>query len=83
MFGYTVEEWSAKPPPLSAFAADDDGWLFAWNYQNRIVTFTGPVTFRFRGIRKDGSTLAAETDMIPINWRGYVVVYHFVRQLAQ
>ena len=40
-----------------------------------------PVTFRFRGLRKDGSTFAAETDMIPLCWRGHPIAYHFVREL--
>jgi hypothetical protein len=36
-----------------------------------------------RGLRKDGSTFSAETDMIPISYRGHPVAYHFVRQLAE
>ena len=28
-----------------------------------------------------GSTFEAETDMIPLVWRGYPVAYHFVREV--
>jgi hypothetical protein len=39
------------------------------------------VTFRFNALRKDGSTFAAETDMVPIAHDGHMVAYHFVREL--
>lgn len=57
--------------------------MFAWNYDHRVATLAFPVTFRFRGRRKDGSIFAAETDMIPISWRGHPVAYHFVRQIGE
>jgi PAS domain S-box-containing protein len=79
MFGYTVEEWQAKEPFLESFVAEDDQGVYSWNYQNRVAALAFPVTFRFTAVRKDGSTFAAETDMIPIAWRGHPVAYHFVR----
>jgi PAS domain S-box-containing protein len=82
MFGYTVAEWRAAQSFLDTFVAPEDQELYSWNYHNRVAALTYPVTFRFRGVRKDGSTFAAETDMIPICWRGHAVAYHFVRRVG-
>jgi hypothetical protein len=62
--------------------AEGDRAVFSWNYHNRVAALAFPATFRFRGLRKDGSTFPAETDMIPISHRGYAVAYHFVRRVA-
>jgi PAS domain S-box-containing protein len=83
LFGFTVEEWNATQPFLDNFVAGEDRTLYSWNYHNRVATLAFPVTFRFRGLRKDGSTFAAETDMIPISYRGHAVAYHFVRQVGE
>ena len=83
MFGYTVEEWRAIPSFLDVLVEPEDQAVFSWNYHNRVANLAFPVTFRFRGVRKDGSTFAVETDMIPICWRGHAVAYHFVRQIAE
>ena len=83
LFGFTVEEWRTTQPFLENFVAEEDRKIFSWNYHNRVAALAFPVTFRFRGLRKDGSTFSAETDMIPISYRGHAVVYHFVRQIAQ
>jgi PAS domain S-box-containing protein len=82
MFGYTVPEWRARSNFLDSFVAEADQDQYGWNYQNRVATFAFPVTFRFRGRRKDGSTFAAETDMIPVSYQGHAVAYHFVRQVG-
>ncbi|MHB8575494.1 MAG: PAS domain-containing protein [Dehalococcoidia bacterium] len=82
MFGYTVPEWRERPNFLDSFVAEDDQDQYGWNYQHRVAAFAFPVTFRFRGRRKDGSTFAAETDMIPISFQGHAVAYHFVRQVG-
>ena len=83
MFGYeSAVECGAVQPFLDAFVAEEDRYIYGWNYQNRVATLAHPVTFRFRAMRKDGSTFAAETDMIPISWRGHAVAYHFVRQVG-
>ena len=82
LFGYTVEEWSAQVPFLPTFVAEEDQGLFSWYYHHRVATLAFPATFRFRGVRKDGSTFAAETDMIPIAYRGHAVAYHFVRHVG-
>jgi PAS domain S-box-containing protein len=79
LFGFTVEEWREASPFLDNFVAEEDRGVFSWNYHNRVAALAFPVTFRFRGLRKDGSTFDAETDMIPISYRGYAVAYHFVR----
>jgi PAS domain S-box-containing protein len=83
MFGYTIAEWRAKEPFLDSFIAPEDRAVYSWNYHNCVANLAHPATFRFRGIRKDGSTFAAETDMIPISWRGHAIAYHFVRQIAE
>jgi PAS domain S-box-containing protein len=83
LFGYTVEEWCATEPFLEKFVAEEDRKVFSWNYHNRVAVLAFPVTFRFRGQRKDGSTFAAETDMIPISHRGHAVAYHFVRRIGE
>ncbi len=59
-----------------------DQQMYAWNYQNRVMSLAFPVTFRFRGRRKDGTTFAAETDMIPISFAGHAIAYHFVRRVG-
>jgi len=83
MFGCSVPEWSAAQPFLESFVAPEDRGMYSWNYQNRVAALAFPVTFRFRARRKDGSTFAAETDMIPIAWQGHAVAYHFVRQIGE
>ena len=82
MFGYTVAEWSAAAPFLDTFIDEEDQEVYSWNYHNRIAAFAFPVTFRFRGKRKDGTTFMAETDMVPVSFRGHAVAYHFVRQVG-
>lgn len=81
MFGLTTKEWSAAPNFLGDFVAEQDQEMVATNYQRHIATLTRPVAFRFQGRRKDGSTFAAETEMIPITWRGNPVAYHFMREV--
>lgn len=82
LFGHTVEEWCAAQPFLDNFVAEEDRKVFSWNYHNRVAALAFPVTFRFRGLRKDGSVFCAQTDMIPISYRGHAVAYHFVRRIA-
>lgn len=83
MFGYSMEEWSEAEPFLDTFVAEEDRAIYSWNYHNRVSALAFPVTFRYRALRKDGSTFAAETDMIPISHRGYAVAYHFVRRIGE
>ena len=83
LFGYTADEWRKAEPFLENFVAEEDRALYSWNYHNRVAALAFPVTFRFRGLRRDSSTFSAETDMIPISCRGHAVAYHFVRQVAQ
>ena len=82
LFGFTVEQWSATQPFLDNFVAEEDRRMFSWNYHNRVAALAFPVTFRFRGMRKDGSTFPTETDMIPISYGGEALAYHFVRQVG-
>ena len=81
MHGLTVEEWNNTPTFLNDFIAEEDRQMYAKNYQHHVAELRQPVTFRFRGLRKDGSTFTAETDMIPLSWRGHAVAYHFVREI--
>src|SRR5262245_46105492 len=73
LFGRTIEEWRAEGPFLDRFVAEEDRERFSWHYYNNVSALAYPVTFRFRGLRKDGSTFAAETDMVPISWHGHAV----------
>ena len=79
--GMTVEEWQNAPTFLNDFIAEEDRAMYAGNYRHHVADLRHPITFRFRGLRKDGSTFEAETDMIPLCWRGHPVAYHFVREI--
>jgi PAS domain S-box-containing protein len=81
MFGLTSQEWAATETFLADFVSEEDQDTFAGNYQHQIIGLTHPLTFRFHGKQKDGSVFLAETDMIPISWRGYPVAYHFVHEV--
>ena len=81
MFGLTAKEWAAAPNFLGDFVAQQDQEKVATNYQRHIAALTRPVSLRFRALRKDGSTFNAETEMIPISWRGNPVAYHFMREV--
>jgi PAS domain-containing protein len=82
LFGCTVQEWCAVPSFLASFIAEDDQENYGWHYQQHVARLAYPVTFRFRGRRKDGTAFAAETDMIPISFAGHAVAYHFVRRVG-
>jgi hypothetical protein len=82
MHRMTIEEWRNTPTFLNDFVAEEDREMYARNYRHHVAELRHPVTFRFRGLRKDGSIFAAETDMIPLCWRGHPVAYHFVRELS-
>jgi PAS domain S-box-containing protein len=81
-FGYTVDELENTPGLLQRLVHEDDQGNFSWNYWNRVQAQAFPVTFRFTGVRKDGSTFRAETEMIPLTYGGHVVAYHFVRRVG-
>jgi PAS domain-containing protein len=81
MFGMTVDEWNRTPDFLQDFVAPQDREPFASNYRRHVVLLTGPVTFRFNAVRKNGEPFTAETEMIPLSWNGYPVAYHFVREI--
>lgn len=83
MFGITTREFAEIPMFLPAFVAEKDTQSYARNYQHNVLQLAHPVTFRFSARRKDGSTFEAETDMIPLVWRGYPIAYHFVREARQ
>jgi PAS domain-containing protein len=82
LFRMSVEEWRAAPTFLESFVAEEDRGMFSYNYWNRVAPHAFPVTFRFRGRRKDGAAFDAETDMIPLTYRGHTVAYHFVRSIG-
>lgn len=46
-----------------------------------LSALTRPARFRFKARRKNGEIFTAETEMIPIGWKGYTIVYHFVREV--
>ena len=82
LFGYTVGEMENSPGFLQRMVAEEDQGMVSWNYWNRVQELAFPVTFRFRGVRKDGSVFQAETDMIPFTYGGHTVAYHFVRHVG-
>jgi PAS domain S-box-containing protein len=82
MFGYDVREWQEVDDFADTFIADESRSLYVWHYKHQVGGLQYPVSFRFRGKRKDGSTFDAETDMIPLTYAGHVVAYHFVRQIG-
>jgi PAS domain S-box-containing protein len=80
LFGYgSAAELNDTPHLLQRLVHEDDQGTMSWNYWNRVQPLAFPVTFRFRGVRKDGSTCLAETDMIPLTFGGHAFAYHFVR----
>ena len=81
MFGVTPREFAEMPMFLQVFISEKDQATFARNYHHNIVEHAHPVNFRFTARRKDGSTFEAETDMIPLCWRGYPIAYHFLHEV--
>lgn len=81
MFGYSVQELENSPGFLQRLCHEEDQGVISWNYWNRVQALAFPVTFRFRGVRKDGSVFGCETDMIPVTFGGHTVAYHFVRNV--
>jgi PAS domain S-box-containing protein len=81
LFGYdSPDELNDTPRLLQRIVHEEDQQLFSWSYWNRIQSMAFPTTLRFRGIRKDGSEIQAETDMIPLAYGGHTFAYHFVRR---
>jgi PAS domain S-box-containing protein len=83
IFGYaSPDELNDTPHLLQRLVQEDDQELVSWNYWNRVQPLAFPVTFRFRGKRKDGSACLVETDMIPVSYGGHTFAYHFVRSVG-
>jgi PAS domain S-box-containing protein len=83
LLGYdSPDELNDTPSFLQRMVHEDDQQHFSWNYWNRVQALAFPTTFRFRGMRKDGSTFQAETDMIPLTYGGHTFAYHFVRNIG-
>ena len=81
MFGYSdIKDMQSKHPFLENFVSEDDRESFSDNYHNSVAGLKSPVRFNFHGIRRDKSKFCAETDMIPISYKGKAVAYHFVRE---
>lgn len=80
LFGYaSADDLRDTPRLLQRIVHEEDQELFSSLYWNRVQAQAFPATFRFRGIRKDGSVCHAETDMIPLAYGGHTFAYHFVR----
>jgi PAS domain S-box-containing protein len=80
LFGYEdADELRDMPYLLQRIVHEDDQQLFSWLYWNRVQAHAFPVTVRFRGVRKDGAVVDAESDMIPLTFAGHTFAYHFVR----
>ena len=70
------------PHLLQRWVHEEDQGQFSWSYWNRVQTLSFPTTLRFRGIRRDGSEVPVETDMIPLTFGGHTFAYHFVRNVG-
>ena len=80
MLGYgSSAELNDTPRLLQRIVHEEDQQLFSWNYWHRVQALAFPTTFRFTGVKKDGSTCEVETDMIPLTFGGHTFAYHFVR----
>lgn len=82
LFGYTAAELENTPNFLQRFVHEDDQGTVSWNYWNRVQQQAFPVTFRFRGVHRDGSIVPMETEMIPLAYGGHTIAYHFVRRVG-
>ena len=82
LFGYaSPAEWAQADDFLGTFVDPKDQEMFGRNYSRQVGHLAGPLRFRFKARRKDGSTFDAETDMVPITFGGHAVAYHFVRKV--
>jgi hypothetical protein len=82
-FGYdSPDDLNDTPHLLQRWVHEEDQGQFSWSYWNRVQTLSFPTTLRFRGIRKDGSEVPVETDMIPLTFGGHTFAYHFVRNVG-
>jgi len=80
MFGYdSPAELNNTPYLLQRLVHEDDQQLFSSNYWSRVQGLAAPATFRFTGVKKDGTTCQVETDMIPLTFGGHTFAYHFMR----
>jgi PAS domain S-box-containing protein len=80
IFGYdSPDELNDTPYLLQRLVHEDDQELFSWSYWNRVQSLSFPTTLRFRGKRKTGSLVQAETEMIPLTFGGHTFAFHFVR----
>jgi PAS domain S-box-containing protein len=82
MLGQTAGDLENTPGFLARMVHEEDREQFSWNYWNRVQNRSFPVTFRFRGLHRDGSTVPMETEMIPLTYGGHTVAYHFVRRVG-
>jgi PAS domain S-box-containing protein len=81
MLGLTVAEWEAMEGFVNQYVADEDQDLFINSYHLHVHQTLTPTRFRFKGLRKDGSTFQGETDLIPFPWRGEMLALQFVREV--
>lgn len=83
IFGYSVKELCKTIPFLEKLVAEESRDLFSLNYHLHVAQLAFPVTFRFKGIKKDKSIFSAETDMVPFCWKNHVLAFHFVREIKE
>ncbi len=83
LLGYdSPDDLNDTPHLLQRWVHEEDQGQFSWSYWNRVQTLSFPTTLRFRGIRRDGSEVPVETDMIPLTFGGHTFAYHFVRNVG-
>ena len=81
MLGLTVSEWEGMEGFVNKHVAENDQATVIEAYQRHIHKELTPARLRVKCLRKDGSALHAEIDMIPFPWRGEMLALHFVREI--
>ena len=81
MFGLSVAEWEAMDGFVNKHVAESDHGLYINSYHEHVHQKLTPTMFRFKGLRKDGSTFDGEADLIPFPWRGEMLALHFLREV--
>ena len=81
MFGLTVKEWEAMEGFVNKHTDEAGQETIVRNYHEHVHQKLTPVRIRYKAVRKDGSTFQAESDIIPLPWRGEMLAFQFVREV--
>ena len=81
MLGLTVAEWEKMEGFVNKHVAATDQATIIEAYQRHIHGELTPARLRVKAVRKDGSTVNLELDMVPLPWRGEMLALHFCREI--